>query len=386
MANDGRGRRNFLKLLGGGVVLAAGGGGLWAATRDPAAARKPWEAAGEGRNDARLTALSYALLAPNPHNRQPWLADLTGNDTVTLYCEPERRLPETDPFDRQITIGLGCFIELFVMAAAEHGFATEVQLFPEGEPQPRLDRRPVATLRLVSDPAIRPDPLFAHVLDRRSNKEAYDTSRPVADEALAAIAKAARSVRVAHTDDAGKVAALRSLAWAAMETELLTPEALKESVDLMRIGRAEIEANPDGIDLSGPLMEGLKLAGLLTREALLDPQSTAFRQQMPVLKEPFDTAVAFMWTTTAGNRRADQIAAGRDHLRLNLAATARGIAMQPLSQALQEYAEMKPHHEGMRAELGIGADETLQMLVRLGYGPAIKASPRWPLETRIGSA
>jgi hypothetical protein len=57
--------------------------------------------------------------------------------------------------------------------------------------------------------------------------------------------------------------------------------------------------------------------------------------------------------------------------------------MQPLSQALQEYPEMAGHYRNMRRELGIGEGQTLQMFVRLGYGPAVEPAPRWPYQSRI---
>lgn len=379
-------RRRFLALAGGGVVLAATGGATWGLTRDPSQARRPWRTAGTAEAEPRRMALSYAVLAPNPHNRQPWLADLSTENEIALYCEMDRRLPETDPFDRQITIGLGCFLELLAQAAAEDGWRADIDLFPEGEPQPRLDERPVARVRFVREEGIARDPLFGQVLDRRSYKEPFDTARSVDDGVMGRIAEAARNGAVGFTNENPRVEALRAIAWAAMETELFTPRTLEESVDLMRIGKAEIEASPDGIDLGGPMMEALALTGILNREAMLDMDSTLFKQQIPVLKAPFDTAMAFIWLTTPGNSRADQISAGRDYVRLNLAATAAGAAMHPISQALQEYPEMKPHHDGMRETLGIGAGETLQMFARLGYGPPVPASPRWPYETRIRNA
>ena len=380
-------RRRFLGVLGGGVILAATGATVWAVTRDPSAARAPWAAAGAGGDpDPRRRALSFAVLAPNPHNRQPWLVDLSVADEITLHCDPDRLLPRTDPFDRQITVGLGCFLELLVQAAAEDGYRAEIVLFPEGEPQPRLDERPVARIRLESDAAVPSDPLFAHVLSRRSNKEPYDTLRPVSSDALAIVAAAAQRSQVAHTGDPERVAALRVAAWDALYTEITTHETLKESVDLMRIGRAEIEANPDGISLAGPFLEGLAAVGLLGREDLLDPSSSAFAQQLPVLRAPIDTAMAFVWLTTPGNSRAEQIGAGRDYVRLNLAATGLGVGIHPLSQALQEFPEMRPHFVSMRERLGVAADDALQMFARLGYGPETKASPRWPYETRIRSA
>jgi len=377
-------RRAFIGILGGGAVFAASGG-LWAATRDPASARRPWSEAGGPMNDPRRKALSFAVLAPNPHNRQPWLVDLSKPDALTLYCQPERRLPETDPFDRQITIGLGAFLELLRQAATMDGWRTEIALFPEGEPQPRLDKRPVAHVRFVADGAGSKDPLFANVLARRTNRNPFDVARPVPGDVLAQIVAAALTTRTGSTGDPSRVATLRAQAWEAMRLELSTYETAKESIDLLRIGRAEIEANADGISLPGPMIEFAATAGFLKREAMLDPASDTFRRQLDVMKPGFDTAMAFAWIVTDANRRVDQIAAGRDYVRINLAATAAGVAVQPFSQALQEFPKMKQNYDRMRQALGIGASETLQMLARLGYAPAVPPSPRWPAETRIAA-
>ena len=89
-------RRNFLRLTGGGVVLAAAGGGLFAATRTPNIALAPWERAG-GYDDPRKNALSHAILAPNPHNRQPWMIRLDGDDGLTLFFDTDKQLPPHRP-------------------------------------------------------------------------------------------------------------------------------------------------------------------------------------------------------------------------------------------------------------------------------------------------
>ena len=44
----------------------------------------------------------------------------------------------------------------------------------------------------------------------------------------------------------------------------------------MRFGKTEINANPDGINLSGPFLEGLMLVGILTRAAQKDTNSSIF--------------------------------------------------------------------------------------------------------------
>ena len=50
--------------------------------------------------EPRKRALSYAILAPNPHNRQPWLVDLSQQDLIVLHIDSDKMLPHTDPFNR----------------------------------------------------------------------------------------------------------------------------------------------------------------------------------------------------------------------------------------------------------------------------------------------
>lgn len=375
-------RRNFLKIAGGGVVLAAGGAGIFAATRTPSDALAPWGLVGS-YDDPRKNALSHAILAPNPHNRQPWIISLDGDDGLTLYFDTEKQLPHTDPFDRQLTIGLGCFLELMRMAANADGYDVEVNLFPEGEDVGGLDSRPIARATFTKGTAMR-DPLFDHMLSRRSNKEPFDTSRTVPPEALARVLTVARQTEIGGSVDTESISYWRQLSAQALTIEIETPHTYKESVDLMRIGKAEINANPDGIDFSGALFETLAIAGVMTREALLDTSSIGFQEGRNAVLANTETAMGHLWMITQGNTRRDQIAAGADWLRVNLACTAEGLGFQPLSQALQEYPEMAEiygeTHQRLAPEGG-----TVQMLARIGYGPQVAVSPRWPIEAKIGT-
>lgn len=376
-------RRKFLAITGGGVVLAAGAAFGARVTRRPEEALRPWSRAGTAYSEPRLRALSFAILAPNPHNRQPWRVDLSIPGQVTLLVDTDRLLPHTDPFNRQITVGLGCFLEVMALAAAEDGYRVDFETFPEGSSVEGLDNRPVAVARFTKDSNLAPDPLFRQVLDRRSHKEPYDPARPVPSAVLARIQQAAvNGTRSASNNAADGVAAMRALTSEAMRIEIHTERTFKESVDLFRIGKTEIEANPDGIDFSGPMFETLHLLGLFTRAGTLDPTSAAFAEGEAMVLAGINTAMAHLWLVSGANTRQDQIIAGRDWVRINLAATAEGVAMQPLSQLLQEYPEMaglyKTAHDTLAPEGG-----TLQMLARLGYGEPVPASPRWPLESRI---
>ncbi|NNF77247.1 MAG: twin-arginine translocation pathway signal protein, partial [Rhizobiales bacterium] len=293
-----------------------------------------------------------------------------------------RRLPVTDPFDRQITIGLGCFLELLKIAAAEQGYSAEITPFPGGQPEPRLDTRPVAHIRLTKGGATA-DPLFAQIPNRRSNKEPFDSARPLPTAAVAQIKAAADSALRADTivDQSG-ITKLRDLTWQAFEREMRTPAALQESIDLMRIGRAEIEANPDGIDLGGLKLELLSLVGVLDREKMADPSSAAFAEGIKMNRPVIGSAMGYLVLTTEGNSRTEQLTAGAAYVRANLQATALGIGMQPLSQILQEYEEVADLYKAGHALLAPDGGR-VQMLARLGYGQQVAPSPRWPATTRI---
>ena len=377
-------RRKTLSVLGGGSILAATGFG-YAVTRRPSNALEPWRQAGSFQ-DPRAWALSYAILAPNPHNRQPWLVEFTGDEIVTLWVDTERLLPHTDPFSRQIVVGLGCFLELMTLAANEIGYAVTLELFPDGEDSQRLDQRPVAVARFEKAPKLAKDALFQFVLARRSLKEPYATDRPVTQGVLDRLVSAAQRGSLTQATNATEdVTTLREVTADALRIEFLTPRTLKESVNLFRIGHREVNANPDGLDFSGPLFETLRLTGLFSREQALDPESISFNSALDMVQEVARSGMAYVWQTTPGNTRAEQIQAGRDWVRINLAATELGLGVQPMSQALQEFPEMEglysQVHEMLAPDGGI-----VQMLGRLGYGPDVAQSPRWPLQAKMRTA
>ncbi len=375
-------RRNVLKLIGGGTVLAATAtGGFLHISAPSKPARAPWKKAGQ-YEELRRWCLSYALLAPNPHNRQPWLVELQGDDTLTFYCDLERRLPVTDPFDRQITIGCGAFLELLTLAAAQRGYRLNITPFPDGEDFTTLDKRPIAQVEFVADPEIAPDPLFAYVLDRRSNKEVYKPI-DVPAEALTTLAQTGnvfgtKATTIGDTELATK---LRELTRQAHLKEVTTPDAMQESVDLMRIGAHEVTANPDGIELDGPMFTAGKWLGLTTPETMGDPETYAFKEGVRLYEAMALSARAFGWITTPDGSRVAQLNAGRAHVRLNLKATELGLGIHPWSQALQEYEEMSSLYDEVHNLLGGGA--RIQMLFRIGYSTPVIPTPRRGLDAHL---
>jgi hypothetical protein len=384
--NASSSRRRFITLAGGGVVMAAlplAGCG----TTYPAAAVVAWNPS-EDTTDIRRWMLAHGLLAPNPHNRQPWIADLKREGEITLICDGDRLLPETDPYGRQILIGCGAFIELAVMAAAERGHRVAVQSFPDGEPG-ALELpagRVVARLKIERDAAVAKDPLFAQIRRRHTHKGAYDNARAVPADAWKALQTAAieRGLQAGVINDPTAMAQVRRITRESYETEIVTPRTYLESARLMRIGPDEIAKNRDGISMMSGMVRAMSAVGMFNRFEVPVRGSGNYQKTMDRWSA-FETASGFYWITSSTNTRSTQVDSGRAYVRAHLRATALGIDMHPLSQAVQEFAEVKPQYDALKSLLGIaGTSTTVQMLVRVGYGAAgTGPSPRRELATLI---
>lgn len=379
-------RRRFIALAGGGAVLAAlplAG----CASAYPDEATQAWRAAG-AETDLRRHMLAHALLAPNPHNRQPWIADLAQPGRIGLVCDGERLLPETDPFGRQILIGCGAFIELAVIAAAQRGVAVDVQLFPDGAPAAEALPRGtcVAVLQLREAGSAGPDPLFAQIPRRHTNKTAYASDRALPAQLTAQWAQTAQRFGLVSgvVADAGGTERLRAITREAYEIESVTPRTWLESAHLMRIGPAAIARHRDGISLNGTLPRLMHAVGLFDPLDVPAPGSANLKRVMERWAA-FETCSGYLWLASTGNTRQVQVDAGRAYVRMQLQATAAGVQMHPLSQALQEFPEVRGPYLAVHRALALDPQRsTVQMLARTGFAlQAAQPSPRRGLQATL---
>lgn len=373
-------RRMFLKVIGGAIIIPAAAGLPGCSAEIPPEATIGWNGP-SNETDVRRWVLSFALLAPHSHNLQSWIADLRQPDEIVLRCDLTRLLPETDPFYRQIMMSHGTFLELLDIASRERGLRSDIELFPEGPfGAARLDDRPVARIRMRPDSTVKKDPFFAQILKRRTNRNPYDR-RPVSPEAWQAMIQAAEKedVGVGYVDLAHPelIAQHRKIASDAWRTELTTSRIILESYKVFRVGADEIVKHRDGISIMDPKLVWLDRFGLFDRSKAPEADAYATRSQVKDFDARLDSTPSFLWMKTPGNDRFAQVNAGRAYARLQLAATAHGVAMQPLQQALQEYAEQQTNYRAIHRLCGAAEDgQTVQMWARVGYAPEVPPAPR----------
>ena len=122
--------------------------------------------------------LKYAVLAPSGPNTQPWKFSIEENE-ISLIADFSRSLPSVDPTDRTLYISHGCLLTNILIASEHFGFAHEVKCLPDG---PSGDRTAALKLYEKTESPRFPD-LFKEITKRHTNRMSFD-KRAIEDESL----------------------------------------------------------------------------------------------------------------------------------------------------------------------------------------------------------
>lgn len=394
-------RRKFISVLGlgtGAVALTTGltscgnlESSISAANSDQDTSYG-WNGPTSDMKDIRLQVLAYAVLSPNPHNIQPWIIKLTGDKEFELYVDPDRLLPETDPYYRQIHIGQGTFLETTAIAATGLKHEAKITLFPQGMYRnTELANKPVARVTLIENDKVKTNPLFHAILSRHSNKREYDqqalTSSQVTE--LNRFHQAFNQSPFTLVDSPKAKKQLEHVLTKAMQIEVNDKARDMETIKMFRFNDDEVKQFRDGFGTAQAGLSGIKRILVenffLSRESA-EKDSTEFGQQAVTMTQKAAASTGtFAWISTKSNSRADQINVGREYCRINLKTIEMGLAQHPMSQVLQEYEEMLPLQGEFKHFFNINQTDTVQMLFRLGTAQITPHGPRRAVKDIIQS-
>ncbi|WP_244956941.1 Acg family FMN-binding oxidoreductase [Enterovibrio norvegicus] len=372
-------RRNFMKVMGtGAVVLAAGPMVVSQVSGASNVSFRPTLT----YTDIRKTLISYAMLCPNPHNIQPWKVAFEGKDTLLLFVDSDRLLPQTDPVHRQIHIGQGTFIESLVIAATHFGVRANVHSFPQGEySNQALQDKPVASITLERDDSITPDPLFPYLLTRQSTKTEY-TQELLSDTELNKIVSTASGsdYRIDLVQDNEGKAAMRGFLNQAMFIEEQNADRSLETIGMFRFNDKEYAQHRDGFGLAQNGVTGAKrwLAEtfFVSRGAAESDPASFGKEGIKLTEAVTQSTQHFALLISKDNTRQTQVDIGRLYNRINLLTATMGIAQHPMSQILQEYKDMLPLQKEFKQRFNVSETDTVQMVFRLGKAQRTPESPR----------
>jgi hypothetical protein len=307
--------------------------------------------------------IRYAILAPSTRNSQPWRFRVEGS-TVLLRADPDCWLPVADPSRRELHLSLGCALENLLVATASVGYRHTIAYFPEpGDP----DLAAVVTFRPA--PRAAPAPPPAVTLDtlefRRTERRPF-LARAVPALLLGRLRTipGEPGVRLDLGDAGDRRRAVDVLTVRAAGTLFGNDEYRDELARAM--GEGSFGGSWAANQVGRVALSHLHLARRLARQASAAIQSAPL---IGVIGSMADGPV-------------DQMRSGRLLERLWLTATAHGLALQPLSYAL-EVPALRQELAGRFPEAGPWP----QQLVRLGYVAAHKweHSPRRALEEFVSA-
>jgi hypothetical protein len=375
------------------VLLITIGGGAFM----PRNYLDPWDKGYYERfDDPRMQVVAHGLLAANSHNMQPWKIQPDATDPMAfrLYTDGARLTPEVDPPARQITISQGTFLEYAVIAAEKLGYACEIELFPEGEYDAEgtpasMAEKPVAEMRLRPTAAGSTPATSAPVAsagstlpDSSSLGALYDclflpdTVRAPYDDVPLTGDQSARltewtpdpSVQIILLQDAKDRQRLGSLAIEGAVVEGAVARINEESGALFRGTEYQKNKHRYGFSLEGQGSRGIGLwftEGLLALFPSLAASGDTNQRFVDQTTAQVEHTPAYVLILTSDNSRTSQVRAGMAYARMQLTAQSMGLAVQPLSQILEEYPEMESLRTQVHAEYALNG-ETIQMLVRVG--------------------
>ncbi|KAA5826059.1 nitroreductase family protein [Saccharopolyspora hirsuta] len=305
-------------------------------------------------------ALVAATAAPSLHNSQPWRFHCTPS-AIELHADTSRAMDVADPDHRELVLACGAALLNLRLAIRASGTIPDVRPFPEqSHPDLLASVRPSA--RRPATPVERE--LAAAIPRRRTNRKPFHHD-PVPTELQAQLRQAAEVERgwLAVLDPPQRQV-LRELSRRAHQVQVDDPDFVAEWQRWT--GRAEGIREGVPARSSGPAPE--------PQDEFVLRDFSGGTARTRVAGKDFEPEPLICVLGSFQDSRHAQLQAGMAMQRVLLTATAHGLASSFLSQVVEVPATRRELREL------IGGGLWPQIVLRIGYGSPVPATPRHPLE------
>ncbi|MDK2967397.1 hypothetical protein [Lacrimispora sp.] len=325
--------------------------------------------------DPRVRLAAAGLLAANNHNMQPWKVKLDQEDPMVfyLYADGSRATKEVDPLYRQLMITQGTFLEYVKVAGEKEGFHTDITIFPEGDYEEdsilqSMDQKPVARI-LLSPGNMEESPLYPEMFLADTNRGNYKKEAPDPSQISVLLNLSDENgLSMKFYTDHDNLKKIGKYVMEGAEIEAGVTRVMDESNAIFRANEKEKNQYRFGYSLEGQGVSGLKkcmLQGIITLFPTLNEGKGASENFIRYTKTAVTHTPSYAMILSRDNSRTDQVRSGMLYSRLVLTGHTLDLTMQPLSQVLEEYPEMKQTYENFNHEYA-SRGQTVQMLLRIG--------------------
>jgi len=351
-------RRRFLKKTLAAGTLAVGSGCLLSACSGIRRSDLPDQASSEHASNqldkVGNVILFYASLAPSGHNSQPWYMRVLSQNEWIIGIDPDRRLPAVDPGNREAMLSVGAFAENLSIAAGTFGLKAEMEIIA-GEP---TEQDVIKVSLKKTKPT---DYQLQRITRRMTVKQGY-LSKEIAKEDIRSLSEHLKGRLFYFPRGTDHATCIEEGAIENFRIQVQRDDAQRETVQWMRLSNKEAERHRDGLTVEGMEIRGFK--GWFVRNFLNpdDFMKPSFRKQsVDQIAKLARQGGGWLVITSDGQTVSDLIDSGRRFERMVLTAREQNIAIQPMTQYLEEESGLKQiaaeHPQRVRP----------QFVLRIGY-------------------
>ena len=300
----------------------------------------------------RVQALvRYAAMAPSGGNCQPWRFVWRGN-ALECHHDHERSASLLDFDDSASHLALGAAVENMVQVAPELGLAVEIASFPDAG-QPRL----VARLQLHERQPTGGDSQRRLVAARVTNRR-LDQRVPLPAGTLTALGAACDAgSQVRFLSDPEPLHELAEILARGDRVRFLSSVMHRELMAEIRWSAEDVRQSRDGVDVATLELTPTDLAGmrLISNWKIMQAMRNigAGRGLEKPTRKAVAAASAVGLLSHVEATPQGFVTGGRAMQRIWLAATARGVAFQPMTALLYLFARLeRGGGEGLSPRLG----------------------------------
>lgn len=336
---------------------------------------EPWQKSYSNKfDDPRIQLASHGLLAANGHNMQPWKIKLdTDKDVLYLFADSERLVKEVDPFARQTMITQGAFLEYVRVAGDKLGYKTDITLFPDGAYDEQnlaesMKNKPVAKITLTK---VEPQnsSLYDYMFLPDTNRVAYQKVQLTSEDIKQLLAinnDSDMTIKIYQDDENKKNLGNYAIEGAKIESSI--HRINEESAKIFRTNEYEKNKYRYGFSVEGQGTTGIMkhvMQGLVTLFPSINNEKSSANMYVQSTQTAVDNTPAYAMIITKDNSRIEQVKSGILYSRLVLTAHSLGFVMQPPSQVLEEYPEMREQYNKVHDDYA-PKGSTIQMFLRMG--------------------
>ncbi len=290
-----------------------------------------------------------------------------------MFPDFSRRLPVVDPDNRELYISLGCALENLIIAAENMGYSTDVQYFPQDEPEDciRINLKSSSSALHINQH------LFKAISTRQSTRSEYDSNPvPGADLKQLENVKTSRNISIQLFTDNNKIKTLTEFVTEGNLKQYDDEKFLNELINWIRFNDAEAIKTMDGLpsrcsgNPSVPRWLGKLFLSL----------TVSGKSQAQIDQKRIKTSSGLALFISEKDDKQAWIETGRAFERFSLMATTLNIKNAHHNQPI-EVSDLRNH---LTEHLSLGSMKP-QLLIRFGYAKPLPYSLRRPVNEIVTS-